>query len=95
MHRWLGRGSCLQTDEHPDNLPLPGSMIIRYHAWAYHVIIPLPKVNQASKSSGLNRGPDHILIPKYQVKPLAHSGTKNVPDLGPVKREFCLKRMTR
>ena len=40
-----------------------------------YVILPLPKVSQAFESAGPNQGPYHILISKYQVKPLSHTET--------------------
>ena len=36
--------------------------------------LPLPKVSMAFKIVGSNQGPNHILIPEYQVEPLAHAG---------------------
>ena len=41
-----------------------------------HVILHLPKVSQAFKSAGSKQGPNHRLISKYEVEPLAHAGTK-------------------
>ena len=37
--------------------------------------LPLPKGYLDFESAGSNRGPDHKLIAKYQVKPLAYAGT--------------------
>ena len=34
----------------------------------------LPEVSLNFESAGSNQGPNHILIPRYQVKPLTHAG---------------------
>ena len=38
------------------------------------MVLHLQKVSLTFKSAGSNLGPDQILIPKYQVEPLAHAG---------------------
>ena len=75
------RGKNSDWKEHPDNWPLPGSNK-RYSVWDQHIIIPLPKFSHAAESAVLNRGPDHILILKWQVWPLVHSGTEKSIEKG-------------
>ena len=38
------------------------------------MFLPLPRGSQAFECAGSNQGPEHILIPKYQVGQLAHAG---------------------
>ena len=78
-HLWHEEPSYYFTEK-LDNLPLPGSVIIRYRVWAWTCISSPSESSSGFQNRRFKLKTLSWKIPKYLIKPLSHSGTSFIDE---------------